>query len=285
MWAIMRATSIAPCVRDRVRARPCRTRCSGPSAARSRRRARRARSRRGGRATTAGSACRRASRRSPRTARSIPSSRSSARCTSARSRTVNSGKSEPVRLARRRVDRRRPGRALAAAEQVRADDAEAVGVDQPAGPDQRVPPVDGLGVAGQRVADVDDRVRRIAVAAYAISSGASCAPDSRTEPSGRTSVSTTRAPGGDDAGVKARQVQTAVEARVLDLHAAVGDDVEARGRARSRPPRRSAGRAASRTCPRPLRPPRAPPAGAGRRGGRRRRCPARPAGRPATGST
>ena len=30
--------------------------------------------------------------------------------------------------------------------------------------DQRVPPVRGLGVAGQRVADVDDRVRRVAVA-------------------------------------------------------------------------------------------------------------------------
>ena len=94
----------------------------------------------------------------------MPSARSSARCTSARSRTVNSGKSSAVRLARRGVDRRRPGRALAAAEQVRADDVEAIGVDRLARADQRVPPDRGLGVAGQRVADVDDRVRRVAVA-------------------------------------------------------------------------------------------------------------------------
>src|SRR3954447_20316546 len=49
---------------------------------------------------------------------------------------------------------------------------------------------------------------------------------SSVRPSSRTSFSTTRALGGDDAGVEAREVQAAMEARVLDLHAAVGDDVE-----------------------------------------------------------
>ena len=67
---------------------------------------------------------------------------------------------QPVALAGRGVRRRRPGRPLAPAEDVRADDVEAVGVDRLARPDQRVPPVRRLGVAGQRVADVDDRVRR-----------------------------------------------------------------------------------------------------------------------------
>ena len=70
---------------------------------------------------------------------------------------------EPVALAGRGVRRRRAGRALAAAEDVRADDVEAVGVDGLAGADQRVPPVGRLGVAGQRVADVDRGVRGIAV--------------------------------------------------------------------------------------------------------------------------
>ena len=134
-----------------------RTRCSARSGAPSRRPARRARSRPGGRAPTAGSASRRASRRPRRSSFGYPSSRSSARCVSARSRIVNSGKSSPYALARRGVGRARPGRALAAAEEVRADDVEAVGVDRLAGPDQRVPPVAGLGVAGQRVADVDRR--------------------------------------------------------------------------------------------------------------------------------
>src|SRR3954471_13748457 len=55
------------------------------------------------------------------------------------------------------------------------------------------------------------------------------APDSSSRPSARTSVSTTRALGGDDAGIEAREVQAPVEARVLDLYAAVGDDVEACG--------------------------------------------------------
>ena len=126
------------------------------------------------------------------------------------------------------------------------------------GPDQRVPPDRRLGVAGQRVADVDDRVRGIAVASRRRSPAARRARRTRaSDPPARTSVSATRALGGDDAGVEAREVQAAVEARVLDLHAAVGDDVEARRRARSRPPRRCAGRAASRTRPRPRRPPRA----------------------------
>src|SRR3954454_7597181 len=53
------------------------------------------------------------------------------------------------------------------------------------------------------------------------------APDSSVRPSSRTSVSTTRATRRDHAGVEPREVQTAVETRVLDLHATVGDDVEA----------------------------------------------------------
>ena len=67
---------------------------------------------------------------------------------------------QAVALTRRRVRRRRPGRALAAAEDVRADHVEALGVDRLARADQRVPPDRRVGVAGQRVADVDDRVRR-----------------------------------------------------------------------------------------------------------------------------
>src|SRR3954464_348336 len=63
-----------------------------------------------------------------------------------------------------------------------------------------------------------------------MSSGAIPVSDSSTKPSPRTRGSNTRALGGDDAGVEAREVQAAVEARVLDLHAAVGDDVEAGAR-------------------------------------------------------
>ena len=70
---------------------------------------------------------------------------------------------EAVGLAGLRVDRRRPGRPAAAAEQVRADDEEALGVDRLAGADQRVPPHRRLRVAGQRVADEDRRRARVAV--------------------------------------------------------------------------------------------------------------------------
>ena len=71
---------------------------------------------------------------------------------------------EPVGLAGRRIGRGGAGRAQAAADDVGADDEEAVGVDDLAGPDQHVPPAGlaghrmGIGdmlVAGQRVADED----------------------------------------------------------------------------------------------------------------------------------
>ena len=71
---------------------------------------------------------------------------------------------QAVGLAGGRVDRRGARRALAAAQQVRADDEQPVGVDRLAGADQVVPPArprgvavmaGGVGVAGQRVADED----------------------------------------------------------------------------------------------------------------------------------
>ncbi len=60
------------------------------------------------------------------------------------------GEVRPVRLARRRVDRGRPGRAAAAAEQVRGNDEEAVGVERLARADHPVPPAEAL--AGRAVA-------------------------------------------------------------------------------------------------------------------------------------
>ena len=69
---------------------------------------------------------------------------------------------EPVGLAGRRIGRGGAGRAQAAADDVGADDEEAVGVDDLAGPDQHFPPAGlagdrvGVGdmlVAGQRMAD------------------------------------------------------------------------------------------------------------------------------------
>ena len=74
------------------------------------------------------------------------------------------GKIDAVGLVRLRVDRGRPGRAHAAAEDVGADDEEAVGVDRLAGADERLPPAGLLRnrmlacdilVAGERVADED----------------------------------------------------------------------------------------------------------------------------------
>ena len=73
-------------------------------------------------------------------------------------------KSQPIGLAGCRVLRRRAGRAHAAAEHIRTDDEEAVGVDRKARADDRIPPavLAGYGmhvvnvlVAGQRMADQD----------------------------------------------------------------------------------------------------------------------------------
>ena len=56
------------------------------------------------------------------------------------------------------VDRRRPGRPVAAAEQVGCEDADPVGVERPARTDEGLPPVAGrVGRPGQRVDDHDLR--------------------------------------------------------------------------------------------------------------------------------
>src|SRR3954469_13384004 len=52
------------------------------------------------------------------------------------------GDPRAVRLTGGRIYRRRPGRALTAAEHVRTHDEEPVGVDRAAGPYQRVPPTE-----------------------------------------------------------------------------------------------------------------------------------------------
>ena len=75
------------------------------------------------------------------------------------------GKVQPVGLAGRRVEAGRPGRAIARADDIAADDEEAVGVEGLARPDAIVPPAELVGVAveiaggvraaAQRVADQD----------------------------------------------------------------------------------------------------------------------------------
>ena len=69
-------------------------------------------------------------------------------CARTMSRMVMTGRSSAIGLAGRRVDRRRAGRAHAAAEHVGADDEVAIGVDRPARADQRRPPAR---LAGDRI--------------------------------------------------------------------------------------------------------------------------------------
>ena len=64
----------------------------------------------------------------------------------------------PVRLAGSRVDLDRPGCPVPAAQQVRAEDPDPVGVERPAGPDERRPPVPGrVRAAGEGMDDEDLR--------------------------------------------------------------------------------------------------------------------------------
>ena len=65
---------------------------------------------------------------------SMPSASSSIACARTMSRTVTSGKVEAVGLAGRGIDLGRAGRAHAAADDIGADDEEAVGVDRLARP-------------------------------------------------------------------------------------------------------------------------------------------------------
>ena len=66
------------------------------------------------------------------------------------------------RLAGRRIDRERPGRAEAAAEIVDAHDEEAVGVERLARPDHVVPPADVVRIVGVVARHVMRRVERMA---------------------------------------------------------------------------------------------------------------------------
>ena len=68
--------------------------------------------------------------------------------------------------------RRRAGRAVAAAEQVGAQDADPIGVERPPGPDERRPPVAGrVGRAGEGVDDERPAARRRARAVVAVGDG------------------------------------------------------------------------------------------------------------------
>ena len=193
---------------------------------------------------------------------------------------------EPVRLAGRGVDRRRPGRPLAPAEQVRADDVEAVGVDRLARADQRVPPDRRLGVAGQRVADVDDRERRRRRSARTRSRAARSPRRTRASDrlAGRASQPRVRReemtpvsnparcspPWKRACSIFTQRLETTSRpAAMRDLHRLVAVQPELH-------PERAGARVDRLAARRPA---------AGRRAGRRRRGRAAPAARPATGST
>ena len=99
------------------------------------------------------------SRRAP--ARRSRARRAARHWASAWSTTRDRRERRAVRPAGPRMERGRPGRAVATAEQVGAQDADPLGVERPALADERLPPVAGrIGRPGERVDDED--LRRLA---------------------------------------------------------------------------------------------------------------------------
>ena len=82
--------------------------------------------------------------------RVMPSTSSSARSTRTMSATVMTGKSEPYGRPVAGLIDDGPGRAAAAAEQIRADDEEAIGVEGLAGADHAVPPAEAAAAPASR---------------------------------------------------------------------------------------------------------------------------------------